>query len=138
MDLKSMIVAEFSKTVTKAITTFAQSEKTTTDKIQLSLGLAGDYTPKFHLYKEYQPVRALTILEVLCVKIDFHGKGDMINAFLPKVLISIIEAKGLTVDRMRIMCILASGKVVLYIMDGSTNLGRANLEDYINEADFMP
>jgi hypothetical protein len=138
MNLKGMIISEFQKTVGKAIERFAKKENTAPDNIQIALGLNQDGTPKFTLYREYKPVKPLTVLELLGVKIDFLGKEGMINQFLPVILIKVAASKGIPNQDMRLLCIRKADKLILFLMNGTNHVGQVQLEEIIEDADLIP
>jgi hypothetical protein len=138
MDLKSVIISEFRKTVGKAQERFAKELKTTADHIQLALGINPDGTGKYVLYNSYTPVRVLTIEQVLGVKIDLMGKAGMVEGFLQKVLPRLAEQKKVPVEKMRLLCIKKEEKQYLYLFNDITPVGEIELEDLISNEELMP
>lgn len=133
-----MIISEFRKTVSKAQDRFAKEQQTTAENIQLALGLNQDGTVKYRLLNNYQPVRLLTINEVLGVKIDLLGKSGMVEGFLQKVLPKVAERKEIDPLQMNILCIKKADALHLFLMDGSTHKGKVELEELISAEELMP
>lgn len=138
MDLKNVIISEFRKTLEKAQSKFAKDLGTTNENVQISLGLNADGSPKYILYKEYKPVRTLTINEVLGVKIDLLGKAQLVEMFLCKVLPKLSEQKQIPFDQLRVLCIQKAGKQFLYLANGSQLIGEIQLEDLISAEELIP
>lgn len=138
MDLKKIVISEFTKTVSKAQSKFAKDLATIPDNIQIVLGLNADGTPKYILYKDYKPVKILTINEVLGVKIDFLGKSGMVESFLGKVLPKLSAEKEIPFDQLRVLCIQKDEIQYLYLANGSVMNGEIKLEDLISAEELMP
>ena len=138
MDLKNIIISEFRKVVSKAQERFAKQLGTSPDNIQIVLGLNNDNSPKYMLYKEYKPLRPLTINEVLGVKIDFLGKAPMVEMFLGKLLPKVCAQNEIPSSQFRLLCIQKDNVQYVWLANGSKMEKELQLDELITTEELMP
>ena len=117
-------------------------------KTRLALFLLDDQTVGYDLLKEVvedgkpdiQSHGHLTIMQVLCVRIDILGYSQMAPPFILKALHRFSDSLSIPKDKIRAICYpTADKKVVICIYNDKKYVNQITIHDLISEQDFtMP
>lgn len=86
--MQDFIVSETNKIFNKAIKRFAKKDKIEVNKVSILLDLVGDEerVVQYRVCHNYQPVKSVTIMEVLGVLIDLKGYSMLVPPQIKKIL----------------------------------------------------
>jgi hypothetical protein len=112
-----------------------QSEKT---KMQLIFKLGENGDAEYIIYKEYQPKKVLTFLEVLGVRLDFKGYSLFVPKFIKGALERYCESDDIPKDAIRIMLAFAEDKkMFLWLYNGNQYIKQVELETMFDSQDMI-
>ena len=94
--MEEFIISETTKIFSKAINRFSKNEKQNPLNTSLILSLSEDEEKKveYQICFEHQPVRKLSIMEVLGVKIDLKGYSLLVPPQIKKIIENFITELG--------------------------------------------
>lgn len=87
--MQEFIVSETNKIFNKAIKRFAKKDKIEQSDVSILLNLVGegeDRAVQYRVCHKYQPVKSVTIMEVLGVLIDLKGYSMLVPPQIKKIL----------------------------------------------------
>lgn len=87
--MQEFIVSETNKIFNKAIKRFAKKDKIEQNNVSILLNLVGseeDRSVQYRVCHEYQPVKSVTIMEVLGVLIDLKGYSMLVPPQIKRIL----------------------------------------------------
>jgi len=113
-----MIVNTFNEIVFKACARFGKEENVEAKDIQVLFKLDDEGELIYSILKNYNLLKDVTFNQILNVKIDFRGFGQIVPPFIKNTLITYGEKLKKNSTDLMVMCIVAGeNKIVLFLYD---------------------
>jgi hypothetical protein len=134
-----IIKDKFTNIATKCATRYAKEEGTMREKIQLVFKLSGDGSEvEYVLYKDYKPLKKITFMQVLGVKIDLMGYSLYVPKFIRGSLVRFCETYTIEPKNVRVMLSIQENEdVFMYLYNGGEFLREVELESLFNPEDAV-
>jgi hypothetical protein len=113
-----MIVNTFNEIVFKACARFGKEENVEAKEIQVLFKLNEGGELIYSILKNYNPLKDVTFNQILNVKIDFRGFGQIVPPFITNTLITYGEKLEKNPTDLMVMCIVTGeNKIVSFLYD---------------------
>jgi hypothetical protein len=134
-----IIKEKFTSIATKCVTRYAKEEGTMRDKIQLVFKLSEDGSEaEYVLYKDYKPLKKITFMQVLGVKIDMMGYSLYVPKFIRGSLVRFCETFEIEQKNVRVVLSIQENEdVFMYLYNSGTFLREVELESLFNPEDVV-
>ena len=132
-----MIMDKFTSIATKCNTRYANEEATMRDKIQLVFKLSeSGNEAEYLIYKDYKPLKKITFMQVLGVKIDMMGYSLYVPKFIRGSLVRFCETHRIEKKDVRVvLSIQENGDFFMYLYNGGKFISEVELESLFNPED---
>jgi hypothetical protein len=134
-----IIKERFTTIATKCTTRYAKEEGTMRDKIQLVFKLNEDCSDsEYIIYKDYKPLKKITFMQVLGVKIDMMGYSLYVPKFIRGSLVRFCETFDIEPKNVRVMLSIQENEdVFMYLYNGGAFVREVELESLFNPEDVV-
>lgn len=133
-----VIQGKFTEIASKCLEKNAKAEGVKKTDVQLifKLGQSGD--AEYLIYKQYKPLKVLTFLEVLGVRIDFKGYSLFVPSFIKGALNRNCTEHNISKEDVRIMLLFnEKNDMFMWLYDGSNCIKQVDLESMVNGEDIL-
>ncbi len=134
-----IIKEKFTDIATKCTTRYAKEEATMRDKIQLvfKLSESGDEA-EYLIYKDYKPLKKITFMQVLGVKIDMMGYSLYVPKFIRGSLVRFCETHDIQKKDVRVVLSIQENEdLFMYLYNGGKFIREVELESLFNPEDVV-
>lgn len=133
------IKEKFTDIATKCTTRFAKEEATMREKVQLVFKLSEDgKEAEYLIYKDYKPLKKITFMQVLGVKIDMMGYSLYVPKFIRGSLVRFCETFSIEQKNVRVvLSIQENGDLFMYLYNGGNFIREVELESLFNPEDVV-
>jgi hypothetical protein len=134
-----MIKEKFSEIATKCTTRYAKEEATMREKIQLVFKLSESGSEaEYLIYKDYKPLKKITFIQVLGVKIDMMGYSLYVPKFIRGSLVRFCETFDIEKKDIRVVLSIQENEdVFMYLYNGGKFIREVELESLFNPEDVV-
>lgn len=134
-----VIKEKFTDIATKCATRYANEQATMRDKIQIVFKLNENGSESEYLiYKDYKPLKKITFMQVLGVKIDMMGYSLYVPKFIRGSLVRFCETFNIEPKNVRVMLsIQENGDLFMYLYNGGNFIREVELESLFNPEDVV-
>lgn len=130
-----VIQTKFEEIVSKCLEKNAKKENVSKKDMQLIFKLGADGKSEYILYKNYQPLRVLDFLDVLCVPFDFKGYSAYVPDFITGALLRFCEENSIPQDKVRVVTTFQDNKFYLWLYNHTDFVKQINLESLFDIQD---
>lgn len=132
------ITEKFTDITSKCLDRNAKDNNTTKQKMQLVFKLGDVEEVEYLIYKEYQPLKVVSFLDVLGVKLDFKGY----SLFVPKFIKGALDrfCKEHDISRQNVRVVLSfndKNDLIMWLYDSNKYIKAITLESLFDGDDLM-
>lgn len=132
------ILEKFTDITSKCLERNAKENDCTKRDMQLVFKLSDSEEAEYLICKHYQPLKVLTFLQVLGVKLDFKGYSLFVPNFIKGALNRFCESDKIAKDKVRILLSFdGNDKMVLWLYSGNQYVKQFQLEELFDSQDMM-
>jgi hypothetical protein len=132
------ILEKFTEIVSKCLERNAKEYKTDKKNMQLVFKLGVDGETEYLIYKDYQPVKVVTFLQVLGVKLDFKGYSIFVPKFIKGALDKFCEELSIDKDNVRVvMNFDDKDKINVWLYNSNQFVKQVELETLFDNAESI-
>jgi len=133
-----VIQNKFTDISSKCLEKYAKQEGVKKTDVQLifKLGQSGD--AEYLIYKQYKPLKVLTFMEVLGVRIDFKGYSLFVPNFIKGALNRYSSENNISKENVRVMLLFnEKNDMFMWLYDGTNCIKQVDLESMVNGEDIL-
>jgi len=113
-----------------------QGAKKTEMQLVFKLGANGEV--EYLIYHNYKPVKVLTFMEVLGVKLDFKGYSLFVPNFIKGALNRFCEEEAITTESVRVLLSFdEKDNMNMWLYNASTYIKQVTLESLFDTKDIL-
>lgn len=132
-----IIEEKFTEIVSNCLEKNAKKENVSKKDMQLVFKLNGSGDAEYVLYKNYQPIKVLTFLNVLGVMIDIRGYSLFVPQFISGALVRFCEENEIENNNVRVVTSFQNDKFVLWLYNHNVFIKEVAIESLFNAEDMM-
>jgi hypothetical protein len=128
---------DFDNIARNAMCKYAKENRCAEKQVRVMMYLDDEENDCYAIYIQNSFYKKVSILNLLNRKIDFTGESLVISHFVKRELKKLSEENGIEKTKVRITILLSeSGKVLLYLLNGSNAVKILNPEDVLADEKF--
>ena len=132
------ILEKFTDIASKCLERNAKENGCEKRDMQLVFKLGSSGEAEYLIYKHYQPIKVLSFLEVLGVKLDFKGYSLFVPNFIKGALNRFCEEHKIEKDKVRILLSFdKNNKIVLWLYSSNQYVKQFELEELFDSQDIL-
>jgi hypothetical protein len=132
------ILEKFTDITSKCLERNAKEHGSQKTKMQLVFKLGSDEEVEYLIYKEYKPIKVVTFLQVLGVKLDFKGYSLFVPKFIKGALNRFCEEDKISKENVRVVLSFDDkNKLVMWLYDSNKYIKVVELESLFDSADMI-
>jgi hypothetical protein len=132
------ILEKFTDITSKCLERNAKENGCTKKDMQLVFKLGSSGEAEYLIYKQYQPIRVLSFLEVLGVKLDFKGYSLFVPNFIKGALNRFCEEHKIATENVRILLSFdEKDRMVLWLYSSNQYVKQFQLEELFDSQDIL-
>jgi hypothetical protein len=132
------IQSKFNELASKCIERNAKEYNTPTKDIQLVFKLGNDGETEYLIFKEYNPTKVLSFMEVLGVKIDFKGYSLFVPNFIKGSLNKFCDEEKILTRNVKVLLMLNEKKeLIMFLYNSNTYIKRVELESLFDSESIL-
>lgn len=133
-----VIKKQFTEITSKCLDRYAKEYNTQKKNMQLVFKLGANSEPEYLIYKDYQPQKVISFLEVLGVRFDIRGFSLFVPNFIKGALNRFCESE--TIERGNVRTVLTfdeKGNLLIWLYDNTTFIKQVELESLFETEDIL-
>jgi hypothetical protein len=131
------ILEKFTEIASKCLERNAKENATIKKNMQLVFKLNGEEV-EYLIYKEYKPLKAISFLQVLGVKLDFKGYSLFVPKFIHGALNRYSTEMDIQKSNVRVVLNFNnSDELLIFVYDNNEFKKQVQLEDLFDSQDMM-
>lgn len=132
------IQSKFNEIASKCIERNAKEYNTNKKDIQLVFKLGSDGETEYLIFKEYKPMKVLSFMEVLGVKIDFKGYSLFVPNFIKGSLNKFCVEESIPTNDVKVLLMLNdNNQLNMFLYNGNTYIKRVELESLFDSESIL-
>lgn len=131
------ITEKFTDIVSKCLEKNAKELNTQKKNVQLVFKLGQDGEAEYLITKDYTPIKVLSFMEVLGVKIDFKGYSFFVPNFIKGALVRFCESDNIQSDKVSVVTYFNDKEMVMWLYNGNQYVKQVDLESLFNTEDIL-
>jgi len=132
------ISEKFTEIVSKCLERNAKEQATAKKNMQLVFKLGESGEAEYLIYKDYKPVKVVTFMEVLGVKLDFKGYSLFVPNFIKGALTRFCEQHSIERNKVRVIVSFDEGnKMVMWLYNNTEFVSQVTLDELIDAKDII-
>ena len=132
------ILEKFTEITSKCLERNAKEYGSQKTKMQLVFKLGSDDEVEYLIYKDYQPIKVVSFLQVLGVKLDFKGYSLFVPKFIKGALNRFCEEDKISKANVRVVLSFDDkNKLVMWLYDSNKYIKVVELESLFDSADMI-
>jgi hypothetical protein len=132
-----IIEEKFTEIVSNCLEKNAKKEGVLKKDMQLAFKLNSREDAEYVLYKNYQPIKVLTFLNVLGVIVDLRGYSLYVPQFISGALLRFCEENEIEKQNIRVVANFQNDKFVLWLYNHNSFVKEITIESLFNPQDVM-
>ena len=132
------ITEKFTEIVSKCLEKNAKDYVTKKTNMQLVFKLNGEGEAEYLIYKDYQPQKVVSFLEVLGVKLDFRGYSLFVPNFIKGALNRFCEEDAIDKDKVRVVLNFNNNnELLIFVYNNNQFVKQVELESLFDGEDMI-
>jgi len=133
------ILEKFTEIASKCTKKYAKENQTEQKNMQLVFKLSSDkQDSEYVIYKDYEPLKALTFLQVLCVPIDLKGYSLFVPKFIRGALTRFCDEFKIPSQNVRVLLNFDDkGEMFMFLYNGSEFIKEVELMSLFDTKDLI-
>ena len=132
------ITEKFTDITSKCLEKNAKENNTTKQKMQLVFKSGSDGEVEYLIYKEFQPMKVVTFLEVLGVKLDFKGYSIFVPKFIRGALDRFCKEENILEQNVRVVLSFNdTNDLIMWLYDSNKYIKAITLDSLFDGDDLM-
>ena len=132
------ILEKFTEITSKCLEKKAKEFETKKINMQLVFKLNTDNEVEYLIYKDYQPKKVVTFLEVLGVKLDFKGYSLFVPNFIKGALNRFCEEETIDKDKVRVVLNFNNNdELLIFLYNNNQFVKQVELESLFDGEDMI-
>jgi hypothetical protein len=132
------ILEKFTEIASKCLEKNAKENKTEKKNMQLVFKLGADGETEYVIYKDFAPLKSVTFLQVLGVKLDFKGYSIFVPKFIKGALERFCEEFDMAKEDARVVLNFHDNEsMVMWLYNASTYIKQVELESLFDNQDIL-
>lgn len=133
-----VIQKQFTEITSKCLDRYAKECNTQKKNMQLVFKLGVDSEAEYLIYKDYQPVKVVTFLQVLGVRFDIRGFSLFVPNFIKGALNRFCESETIERGNVRVVSAIdEKGNNLMWLYDNTRFVKQVELESLFNTDDIL-
>ena len=132
------ILEKFTEISSKCLERNAKECKTQKKNMQLVFKLGADGETEYLIYKDYQPFKVVSFLQVLGVKLDFKGYSLFVPKFIKGALERFCEECDIEKDKARVVLNFnEKDELLMWLYNSNQYVKQVELESLFDSKDIL-
>jgi hypothetical protein len=133
-----VIQKQFTEITSKCLDRYAKEYNTQKKNMQLVFKLSADSEAEYLIYKDYQPLKVVTFLQVLGVKFDIRGFSLFVPRFIKGALERFCESETIERGNVRVVCAFdETANLLMWLYNNTTFVKQVELESLFDTEDIL-